>query len=375
VSDSQPSSPKPLLRALLLSDLLLDRPYEWAPPEVANERREAAREALVAILTLGRERQVDAIACAGDLYDRRTVQPTTMQWLAAALRSAGAPVLIAPGDRDYVGPLGGYTNREWPENVTVFEHDRFTPVEVGDGVTIWGAAHTQAHRVRSFLDSFEVDREGVNLALFHGAELGGAAREPTIDPCAQFDEMTVEAIGFDHALVGHYQRVHFGRVHTYPGAPIAHDFDTTPTGGVVFVTIASDGTIDREYVEIVSPDLRDVEIVVTGAKSASEIAKRVRSELRESNTPTRIRFTGSLSPDVVVRREDLAGVTPDRTYPLIEWAVTVDHDLDELTGEQTVRGQFARDILGIDLDDERKQRVLLIGLRALAGSDVLEAPR
>jgi hypothetical protein len=101
-----------------------------------------------------------------------------MRWLIATLRSANVPVLIAPGNRDFVGPLGGYSEHEWPDNVTVFKSERFTPWNVGGGVTIWGTAHTEPHRARSFLDGFEVDRDGLNLALFHGAERSGFDREP-----------------------------------------------------------------------------------------------------------------------------------------------------------------------------------------------------
>lgn len=116
--------PTPRLRLLLFSELLLDRPYEWATSSIADARRAAARESLVEILGAARNHHADAIVCAGNLFDRRTVAPATTQWLMAALRSVGVPVFITPGGRDFVGPLGGYSNHQWPENVTVFRSDR-----------------------------------------------------------------------------------------------------------------------------------------------------------------------------------------------------------------------------------------------------------
>lgn len=79
------------LRVLLFSDLQLDRPYEWAPPALAERRRAADREALVEILGLARQHDVDVIVCAGDLFNRRTIRPANMQWLIAAFRSASMP--------------------------------------------------------------------------------------------------------------------------------------------------------------------------------------------------------------------------------------------------------------------------------------------
>jgi DNA repair exonuclease SbcCD nuclease subunit len=369
-------SQKAHFRLLLFSDLMLDRPYEWAPPAVADARRTAAREALVKILGAARAHHVDVIACAGDLFDRRTVAPSTMQWLIAALRSATTPVLIAPGNGDFVGPLGGYSRHQWSDNVTVFDTDRFTAVDVSEGVTVWGAAHTEAHRARAFFDRFEVDRDGVNLALFHGAERSGVEREPGMEPCAPFDESAVEAAGFDHALVGHYQQAHFGWMHTYSGAPIAHELGNGVSGAAVLVTLADDGTIERELIELSSPALHDVEVDLTGAKSARDAVKRAGTHLAECSGIVRLRLTGRVVPDIVLQRDDFVRLVPSADELLLDWEAEVDVDLDELAEEQTVRGQFVRDVLASrSLSDERQQRVLLTGLRALAGSDVLEGPR
>ncbi len=365
-----------VLRLLVFSDLMLDRPYEWAPRSVADGRRTAAREALVELLGVARSHHVDVLACAGDLFDRRTIAPATMQWLIAALRSANAPVLIAPGNRDFIGPLGGYSRHEWPDNVTVFEVDQFTPVDVADGVTIWGAAHTEAHRTRAFFDRFEVDRNCVNLALFHGAERSGFEREPGIEPCAPFDESAVEAAGFDHALVGHYQQPHFGWMHTYPGAAIAHWPGNATTGAAILVTLADDGTIDREHIELASPPLHDIEVDLTGVKSARDAVKRAGAALAGCAGVVRLRLTGRVAPDIVLQRDDFLRLVATVDDLLLDWGAEVDIDLDDLADEQTVRGQFVRDVLGSrNLSDDRRQRVLLIGLRALAGSDVLEGPR
>jgi exonuclease SbcD len=364
------------MRLLLFSDLHLDRPYEWAPPTIAEARRAAAREALVTMLGEARNRSVDVIACAGDLFNRHTVKPAHVQWLAAALRSTGVPVLIAPGNEDFIGPLGGYTTHEWPDNVTIFHIDRFVPVEIAHGITIWGAAHTEAHRLRSFFHGFKVDRPGLNVALLHGAETAGRDREPELDPCAAFDEAAIERAGFDHALVGHYQQRHFGLMHTYPGAPIAHDFGPHPIGGAVLVTVKDNGAIDRDYLAVPSPELHEVEVDLTSATSTGDVLRRARSHLTDRAGVTRLSLTGRLSPDVVLRRQDFADLTGSPDSLILKWNAGIDVDFDRLCDEQTIRGQFARDVLAsVSIPDERRDRVLLIGLRALAGHRELEGPR
>lgn len=362
-------------RLLLFSDLRLDTTYSWAPPEIADSRREAAREALVAILGEARRRSVDAIVCAGDLFNRRTVKPASVQWLAAALRSAGVLVLIAPGNDDFVGPLGGYSAQEWPDNVTVFETPDFRPVEVTGGLTIWGAAHTEAHRSRTFLGVAPAVRPGVNLALFHGAEVSGADREPATDPCAEFDERSLQGAGFDHALVGHYDLPHFGHRHTYAGAPIAHGFGLRGPRGAVVVTIAPDGTIDRELVQISSPDLQHIQVDLNGLTSTREVLQRVEAALSDCVGVVLLSLGGRIVPEIVVTRDDLVRLAPIPDGLIVDWGVGVDLDIDRVSDEPTIRGQFVRDVMSGHLTEGREQRALLIGLRALAGTDQLEAPR
>jgi DNA repair exonuclease SbcCD nuclease subunit len=364
------------VRVLLFSDLQLDRPYEWAPPAIAESRRAAAREALVELLTEARRHSVGAIACAGDLFNRHTVKPASMRWLMTAFRSAGVPVLIAPGDEDFIGPLGGYSRHKWPDNVTIFDSDELTPIEIVDGVTIWGGAHTEAHRVGAFLDRFEVDRSGVNLALFHGSEIGGQAREPELDPCATFAETDVERAGFDHALVGHYRQPHFGRLHTYPGVPLAHGFGSGSSGGAIILTLKHDGSIERDYLPVSSPDLHEIEVDVTGARSRKEVVRRAKASVGDRSGVLRLRLTGRLSPDVVSRHEDFVELAESPDHLMVVWNAQVDVDLDQLATEPTIRGQFVREVLSSAVpSEERRQRVLLIGLRALAGHDELEGPR
>lgn len=360
-------------RILLFSDLCLDRPYLWAPPATAEARRGAQREALVEILTIARQHSVDAIACAGDLFDRHTVKPTHVEWLITAFRSADVPVLIAPGNHDFIGALGGYTRHQWPSNVSVFETEDFAPVRILDDVTIWGAAHTEAHRAASLLRGVAVDRPGFNLALFHGAEVAGYEREPDLDRCADFDEGEIAEAGFDHALVGHYQRPHFGRLHTYPGAPMAHDFATGPSGGAVLLTLSTNGGIEREYLPTTVPQLHDLEVDVSDAESSQDVVSRAVAVADQRAGVIRIRLTGRLSPWVILRHDEFVDQIPSASELIVELDPSLTISLGELEKEPTIRGQYVRDVVGSELtDDERLRSVLLIGLRALAGMDDME---
>jgi hypothetical protein len=53
-------------------------------------------------------------------------------------------------------------------------------------------------------------------------------------------------------------------------------------------------------------------------------------------------------------------------------AVRVAYDLQQIRNEQTVRGEFVRNVLASGLASDEQQQVLITGLRALDGHRDLE---
>jgi DNA repair exonuclease SbcCD nuclease subunit len=73
------------VRFVHFADLHLDTPFAWADPRVAAKRRQALRDALVSILQLATDKQVDAVLCAGDLYEQDRFSPDTAAFYARQL--------------------------------------------------------------------------------------------------------------------------------------------------------------------------------------------------------------------------------------------------------------------------------------------------
>jgi DNA repair exonuclease SbcCD nuclease subunit len=52
-------------------------------PQLARSRRQALRDTLVRICKLADEKRVDALTCAGDLYEQERFSPDTAEFLRA----------------------------------------------------------------------------------------------------------------------------------------------------------------------------------------------------------------------------------------------------------------------------------------------------
>jgi hypothetical protein len=58
--------------------------------------------------------------------------------------------------------------------------------------------------------------------------------------------------------------------------------------------------------------------------------------------------------------------------PPVECLIHAAYDFDLISQEETVRGEFVREVTGQDMPEDEKRRIPTTGLRALDGRDDLE---
>lgn len=360
------------MKVLHFADLHLDTPFRWAAPAVAAKRRQALRDTLGRILGLVGESGANAILCAGDLYEQECFSPDTAEFLRAAFADVHPlPIYIAPGNHDWLGPASLYQQVKWSPNVHVFRSDRLEAVELDNGITLWGAAHRAPANTDGFLKGFSVDRGGINLALFHGSDRGsfqfqGEGKAPH----AQFDEDQIRKAGLHHAFVGHYHVPKDAELFTYPGNPDPLAFGESGERGVVIATVLPNGSLTRSRRRVGESLVHDFEVDVTGCASNQDVREAVAARLAGVGGVARVTFSGELAADIEI---DVIGVAPQLDALLARRGVIhAPYNFDALSREQTVRGQLVRDVQESGLSEERKRKVLVTALRALAGRRDLE---
>lgn len=329
----------------------------------------------MSILQLAADSQVDAVLCAGDLYEQDRFSPDTAAFLRTAFeRVHPLPIFVAPGNHDWLGPTSLYSIVKWSPNVKIFDSDHLSPITLADGLTLWGAANQTPTTTKDFLTDFHVDRGGVNVALFHGSEgsslvLQGQGKSPY----APFASAEIPASGLVHSFVGHYHAPQDAEWFTYPGNPEPLSFGETGNRGPVVVTITGDGTISRERHVVAKTQVRDVAADLTGCSSGQDVRDRIAGALAGARGIVRVTLGGEVLPDVDIRLENLSDLGKHLDALVFKVGdLRVGYDLEKLRSEQTVRGEFIRQVSDGNLPDPFKQRVLVTGLRALDGRQDLE---
>lgn len=366
------------MKLLHFADLHLDTPFSWASGDLARARRQALRETLLRICSVADEQRVDALTCGGDLYEQERFTPDTAEFLRATFADLHPlPVFIAPGNHDWFGPASLYRQVRWSPNVHLFEAAELEPVTLAEGLTLWGAGHRAPANTPGFLDGFRVDRGGVHLALFHGSAQGDLFFQDSGKvPHAPFRAEQIAQAGLHHALLGHFHSPTDAPHHTYPGNPDPLSFGESGERAAVLFTVAEGGTVNRQRFHVATSTVHDVAVDLTGIAHSGQATQRVQDAVAPLSGMVRVTLSGEVGPDVDLRLKDIAAACPASLDALVPrlGTVTVAYDFDRLAEEQTVRGQFVRDVLAADsLDDDQRRRVLITGLRALDGrADELE---
>ncbi len=353
------------MKLVLFADLHLDAPFRWAPISLGRKLRLGLRETLDRICRLAAEGGADALLCGGDLYEQENFTPDTAEFLRATFSNIGSvPVFIAPGNHDWYGPISLYRQVAWSPNVHIFAEGQLAPVQIGENVALWGAAHRSPANTGDFLQNFHANGARWNVALFHGSERGFFTEQGEGKaPHAAFRESEVHEAGLIHAFVGHYHQPKETQWLTYPGSPQALAFGEGEGGAIVIEL--ENGNISRERVDVSSMPFTTVQVNVSGAASMSEIIDRVRVELAGIRGVVRVILYGTLATTVDLKRDDIKSAFGDLDGMVVQARVQEAYDLEAIAKEQTVSGQFVRDVGASELDESEKRRVLAVGLRAL----------
>ena len=332
------------------ADLHLDASFASSslPAAAGTWRRADLRATLGRIFTLARERQVDAVTIAGDLYEQDYALPDTADFLVQQFaRLVPIRVFIAPGERDPYTNDSLYALTRWPENVTIFSKGRLSAVELTPGIRLWGAACPPARGHRA-LDNFHVNHEGVNLLLLHAADT--EQPEPGDKDLFSVDVATVRAAGFDFALLGHQ---HNGRVWpedapccVYPGGPdpLAPE-EADDTHQVVLLTV-QDGVCTPELIPISQWHYLSLRVDLTDCSSIDEAVTCIEQSLQrvqgsdDERAVCHVTLTGL--PDFNLDVKALAGQVKTKAHVRYDPRLSMAYDLEQLAQEQTVRGLLVR---------------------------------
>jgi hypothetical protein len=323
----------------MVSGIHLDRPWPDLGPEFGEALRAWSREALARIVDAGRHRGADAIVVAGDLLDRSTVLPETVEYAASVLSSFPGSVLLAPGPADWIGEDSPYELASWPANMHIWTNAAFEPAP--ELPSVWGSAWTspaaQAPRIRA-----------AERADGHRIFVRAHQTAPDLDALSPGDRAVVsDPGGSDQLLV-------VPSVVDRPGG----------AGGSGLLVDIKEPEAPAETIDLPGRPGSVVELDVTGLEQPDEFELALRSR-QEDNRLLCVRLTGALPAQILL---------PGFGDPEVRSGVVL--DMDALTyavevpeaSDRSTRAEFLRAMALTRGEARTRHQTTALGLKALAAS-------
>ncbi|UJW77294.1 metallophosphoesterase family protein [Rhizobium sp. SL42] len=308
------------------ADIHLDSPLRSLAlrnSELADLIGGATRQALVSVVDLCLEEQVDALVIAGDLYDGDQTSMKTARFLASQLErlhQAGIAVYVIRGNHDALSRIT--QELVLPPTVRIFGA-RAEVMEASGGelsVAIHGMSFSKPQAPDGLLPRYKSPVPGaVNIGIMH-TSLAGAPGHDVYAPCKVAD---LHAAGFDYWALGHiHQRSHHQGARTVimPGMPQGRDINETGAKTVSLVTIADDRSISVDERLTSVAQFERVSVHLGGVDEWRDAAAAIETALLSQREHT-------ASPHLVARLR-LTGETT------LAWKIRRDIDLMQAEAEQ-----------------------------------------
>lgn len=244
------------MKILHTADWHLDAPMAGFSEEAAQELRAQLRKIPQRIAKLCKTEGCDLLIIAGDLFDGAYTKES-MTAVRSALSSLDIPVVITPGNHDFVCADSPYVKEQWPENVHIFTENAMTAYPLAHlDCVIYGAGY-ESMDCPGLLKNFHAEGTARwQIGVLHG-EAGNAASNYCPITRHQLQES-----GLSYLALGHIHKAGSLKAGdalcAWPGCPMGRGFDELGAKGVLLVQLSD--TIKVSSIPLDTPRFYDEEV-------------------------------------------------------------------------------------------------------------------
>ncbi len=226
------------MKILHTADWHLDAPMAGLGEENAQMLRKELRKLPQRIAKLCKAENCDLLIIAGDLFDG-AYTADSMSAVRSALASLDIPVVITPGNHDYVCADSPYEKEEWPKNVHIFKGAKMTAYPLPDlDCVIYGAGY-EGMDCPGLLKDFHTQGD----ARWHIGVLHAEANNASSHYCPVTRHQLQES-GLHYLALGHIHKAGSLKggdtLCAWPGCPMGRGFDELGAKGVILVQLEQD---------------------------------------------------------------------------------------------------------------------------------------
>lgn len=333
------------------------------PKHKAEERRVEVRKTFHRMVEYAKKEGVRAILLSGDVFDCDRPLKRDKEFFYDVVK--GNPEL------DFLYLRGNHDSAESYEEEGLPNLKRFseewTGYDYGE-VRVSGIEMSRKNAL-SLYSTLQLDEKRKNIVMLHGQ----------VSSTLGVDKINVHKLAdkyIDYLALGHIHSYSENKLddrgrYAFSGCLEGRGFDECGEKG--FVLLEVDGEISSKFIPFAERTIEEYAVDITGTGKAYEAYRAVKNAVRfvPSNL-YRILLTGEIAYENDALAADVESLlsgdcyfvsVKDKTLRKIERA--------DYEGDISLRGEFIRQVMANPAwDDERKSRIITLGLKALENREV-----
>ena len=281
---------------------------------------------------------------------------------------------MVTGNHDYYNTdIISYCVNKCPLNLHIFNSDELSFVTIDSlNVRVYGASFMQNHQKTSFLNNFDMcDTSYINILCMHSE---------IYDQSSPFNPVKISDIsskGFDYVALGHvhnHDKVNKinDTYYAYCGVTEGRGFDECGEKGFVLLDIKGDKILS-DFIPFAKRTLHTVDVEITGKQDWFDIEQIVMDSVKSISKEDLIKIVlkGKYALGLDKQIEHLLVKLNDLYYHVkIKDESSLEIDKKSFEKDMSLRGEFIREVLNSELSEEEKEKIILVGLKALEGEDL-----
>jgi len=355
------------MKLIHCSDLHLDSKMEALPPHLAAERSAELRLSFERMVRFAVNNGIRAVLIAGDLFDSESVTKSTLSFVLDTIRRAPAvDFLYLRGNHDE----GGFAlnSKELPQNLRLFS-DKWQSLDYGEAVI--SGIEISAANCHSLYDELSLNRSRYNLVMLHGQVSTQSGEDLVCLPKLKNRGIAYLALGHIHS----YEKnaLDMDGQWCYCGCLEGRGFDECGEKGFVLIETGESG-LYTEFVPFSQRRIENIEVDITDLCTVTELRDALLNAAEGIDRRSLVKFTltGYFTPEAQKDLRFLHRALSEEFYFLkIKDESRLRISPEDFISDVSLKGAFIREVMASDMTDEEKEHVILYGLRALSGEEVL----
>lgn len=353
-----------MIRFIHLADVHLgavpDRGCPWS-----REREEEIWETFRRVIVTIRKSPVDLLFIAGDLFHRQPLISELREINDLFATISQTRIFLMAGDNDYMKEDSFYRTFKWNENVSLFDEESRTCIEIPDkNIYVYGLSYEHKEIHEALYDDWKKsDKRGFHVLMVHGGD----------EEHIPMDFRKMAEGGFDYVALGHrcQQQAPLKDWMLYSGALEPIDRNDLGEHGYIEGTY-DEGKVRTRFVPFASRSYQNLLLTVREGSTQHTLEEMLRNEImkRGGKNIYRVIIQGTRSPGSLLLAERLKSMgniveVLDESRPA--------YDLEKL--HEQYKGTLIGDYIEQFPDNGRRpvvqDKALYHGLQALLNASVL----